>query len=453
MKNDVKELREAVANSPENIALRMSLALRLLKLKEYDECEKNYQAVLKLDKDNIKAKQGLLELYFAKQNYSAVIVIAEELAQRNIISEKSMELHIKSLIRQNNLKDAQEIYNKLLDRNPFFFDEEIEMVLTDEDDEGDGTIDFNDEFEGFSNIGEMPIPDFIENPKMMLMPPVGEGFSDIIGCENLKNELNHIYFLDELSDEDKKKYKIKNCKSLMLYGPPGCGKSYSVSCISAEFDEDIMPVDLSKTSDENHTVKKDYLIPFYFNMVRVAAPLTLYFDHFDNLVSYGEESNLLFSTQFETEMDQVYRMNVDLILLASTNKPWKIKPEWLRYGRFDDSIFVTPPDVNDRKSFFEEKSKDLNFKWDVDQLAEMTANYSYADLTYVTEKVVYNNVVQHFSKSKMPIVTTDKLVTEIANTKSSILYWFDDFKLQTNHAFKKTVIYDQIEDYIIKHNL
>jgi cell division protease FtsH len=453
MKNDVKELREAVAKSPENISLRMSLALRLLKLKEYEECEKNYQAVLKIDKDNIKAKQGLLELYFAKENYSAVIVIAEELAQRNIISEKSMELHIKSLIRQNNLKDAQEIYNKLLDRNPFFFDEEIEMVLSDEDEVGDGTNEFGEDFEGYGNMGEIPIPDFIENPKMMLMPPVGEGFSDIIGCESLKAELNRIYFLDELSDDDKAKYKIKNCMSLMLYGPPGCGKSYSVSCISTEFDEDVMPVDLSKTSDDNHTVKKDYLIPFYFNMVRVAAPLTLYFDQFDNLISYGEESNLLFSNQFETEMDQVYRMNTDLILLASTNKPWRIKPEWLRYGRFDQSIFVAPPDFNDRKSFFKDKADHLKLKLDLDQLADLTQFWSYADLANVTEKLVYNHVVENFSKVKIPSLTMEKILPEINNHKSSILYWFEDFKTQTNQAFKKTIIYDQIEDYVIKNKL
>ena len=86
-KNDLRILKEAINRSPDNIALRLSYALKLFKIKEYEE-RKKLSACFKTRFRKYKAKQGLIELYFAKGNYSAVIVIAEELSARNLTSEK-----------------------------------------------------------------------------------------------------------------------------------------------------------------------------------------------------------------------------------------------------------------------------------------------------------------------------------------------------------------------------
>jgi SpoVK/Ycf46/Vps4 family AAA+-type ATPase len=451
MRNDINELKAAVLKSPDNIALRMSLAMRLLKNKEFDECEKNYQHVLKIDKDNIKAKQGLLELYFAKENYSAVIVIAEELAQRNIVSEKMMELQIKSLIRQNNIKDAQDIYNKLLDRNPFFFDEEIETVLSDEEEE-DENDEFDSEFNEFRGIGEMHIPDFIDNPEMMMMPSLGTGFEDIVACEGLKSKLELLYGLDEISEEVKSSHRLKNCKSLLLYGPPGCGKSFSISRIPAEFSENIMALDLNKTSNQEHSVKNEYLLTFYYNMLHMAGPMTLYFDHFEDIMNYGDRSNLLFNNQFEMEMDKIYSQNLDLILIATSTQPWLINPAWLRYGRFDDTYFVAPPNDEERAQFFVQK---LNLK-DVNEaaaLVEKSKHFSYADLTNCCEKVVYKNIVTNHLKAVIPPVKIEDIETAISESRSSILYWYVQFRELSSPAFKTTILYDTILSYTSKNNL
>ncbi len=452
MRNDLNELRIAVEKSPDNIALRMSLALRLLKVREFEECEKNYQHVLKIDKENIKAKQGLLELYFAKENYSAVIVIAEELSQRNIFSEKMMELYIKALIRQNNIKDAQEVYNKLLDRNPFFFDEEIETVLSDEEDDDEVNDEFDEDFENFGRMNELHIPDFIDNPEMMMMPTVGSGFEDIVGCDELKSELETLYSLDELTDEIKTKHNIKNCQSLLIYGPPGCGKSYTVSCIPIEYSENIMAVDLNKTSNADHSVKNEYLLTFYFNMVQMAGPMTLYFDHFEEIMGYGEQSKLLFNNQFETEMDKVYRHNLDLILLATSTKPWKINPSWHRYGRFDNSFFLAPPSEEERLEFFIKKLPHLP-KAKLEQLASQTPFYSFADLTYGCERANYQYIIENNLKDVIAPIDFKNILEVFDRTKSSTLYWFEQFKLEADPVFKKTLLYDTIMDYITENKL
>ena len=197
-KNDLRILKEAINRAPDNIALRLSYALKLFKIKEYDESEKNYHHVLKLDPENIKAKQGLIELYFAKGNYSAVIVIAEELSARNLTSEKILELQVKSLLRQNSLKEAQELYNKILERNPFYFDEELDSVLNDQEEyfddsrEGEGGFGDKDEFDPFDEYSPMEMPDFITNPEQMFLPKIEPGFGAMIGQDYLKNELQEM---------------------------------------------------------------------------------------------------------------------------------------------------------------------------------------------------------------------------------------------------------------------
>ncbi len=453
-KNDINALREAVIRSPENIALRLSLALKLFKVREFDESEKNYQQVLKIDPENIKAKQGLIELYYSKGNYSTVIVIAEELANRNLASEKIMELQVKSLLKQNSHKEAQEIYNKILDRNPFYFDEELDSVLADDEeynsDSKDKPFAGDDDFEGFGHMGEMKIPDFINNPEIMYLPKTGNGFEDMVGHDDIKEALDIIYLVDELDEEIKDKYKLKNCSSLLLYGPPGCGKSFTVSCIPSEFEEDVLPFDWSRISDDSQSVRKDFILPFYFNMARMEAPLTLHLDRVEDIIGNKNPDAHLFQSQFAAEMDAAYRYNQDLFVIACSTSVWHLDPGMLRGGRFDDCLFVAPPNKLERRAYFEAYFEKLEIEIpNIDSLAEASELFSFADLRNVCDKSVLKHVARYQPDLKrMPNMDTDTFLSEILKSKPTTLYWFDQIIHESTTSFKSTQIFNTVNEYL-----
>jgi transitional endoplasmic reticulum ATPase len=454
-KKDLQTLREAVINAPSNIALRLSLALKLFKINEFDESEKNYQQVLKMDSDNIKAKQGLIELYFAKGNYSTVIVIAEELGARNITSEKIMELQVKSLLKQNSLKEAQEIYNKILDRNPFYFDEELDSVLADDEEYKSDKAEkpsFGDEdFDGFSHMNELKIPDFINNPEIMYLPKEGNGFDDMIGQSYLKDVLNENYFVDELDEDIKQRYNLKNCSSMLLYGPPGCGKSFAVSCIPIEFEEDVLPFDWSRISDDSQSVRKDFILPFYFNMARMESPITLFLDRIEDIIGNNNPDSHLFQSQFSSEMDAAVRYNQDLFVIACSTAVWHLDPALLRSGRFDDCVFVAPPSDEDRKEYFVQYFKNLEIKVSkLDQLVDQTKTFSYSDIKSMCDKTVLRYVANKIKNTNEAAIKVDHFIKTLPLMKSTCSYWFEQMQLESSATFKSTQIFNTINDYIIQ---
>ena len=108
MKNqDIESLKEAIESSPDNLPLRIMLAGKYLHFGKLEEAETEYQTVLNYDSNHIKAKEGLAEIYFRRGRYSGVIVIVEELIQRNKASERMMVICAKSLVREKSIEDAQ----------------------------------------------------------------------------------------------------------------------------------------------------------------------------------------------------------------------------------------------------------------------------------------------------------------------------------------------------------
>jgi len=458
-KNDLRILKEAINRAPDNIALRLSYALKLFKIKEYDESEKNYHHVLKLDPENIKAKQGLIELYFAKGNYSAVIVIAEELSARNLTSEKILELQVKSLLRQNSLKEAQELYNKILERNPFYFDEELDSVLNDQEEyfddsrEGEGGFGDKDEFDPFDEYSPMEMPDFITNPEQMFLPKIEPGFGAMIGQDYLKNELQEMYIHMDLDGETLSRFGIEPSGSILLYGPPGCGKTFSISLLPYELDIDVIPFDWNRISN-NQSISREFIIPFYFNMARLHMPATIFIDQVDQLLGNGaEDIQNTYLHQLLIEVDAMFRYNQNIILIAATNAIWNINPALLRYGRFNSSLFVYPPDENDRRAYIEGKIEKFNIKaGNMDEWIEKTHLFSFSDLDRWINIGIKKHLAAHFYKSETAIPNLTKAVLDqaLGQCKPSTLFWFDRVLSSNNESFKMTEMYQVVHDFVAK---
>src|SRR5215216_4120864 len=128
MKNEViNNLLEALQYSPDNVPLRLQVAQMMLKEKLFAEGAEQFQIVLEKDYGNTKAQLGLAECYYHQQKFSAAIIVYEQIT--SYLNLPDRVLYIKSLLKENAIQQAMDIYQQILAQYPDFSDEEIDGHL------------------------------------------------------------------------------------------------------------------------------------------------------------------------------------------------------------------------------------------------------------------------------------------------------------------------------------
>ena len=450
-KKDLKLIEEALKKSPNNIALRLTYALKLFKVKEWEQSEKNYHAVLKLDPSNTKAKQGLVELYFVKANYSAVIVIAEELVKLNAASEKMMELYAKALLRQNSIADAQEVYERIIKNNPFYFDEELDSVLEDHDEylEDGAEYDDDEEYDDDDMAGFFENP-FFSDESHLFLPEANLHFNDIIGLDRVKALINFKtpILTPELPNQGSSKF------GLLLFGPPGCGKTYFIKALPKELDVNILPLGIDRLID-SFSYKAEGLLHFYFGKMRLNRPCILWIDEVDRYAAARTKdmSSDLRQTvsKLLEELDGVRFKDESQFVIAATNEPWTMDSVFFTPGKFDYQMFIPPPSVDERKKYFMKMVKTLQVdEIKVNALAEATAFYSYPEMDQLVDHAFFYNLKPAKRRQKVKVEQALAIVDSIEPYAKT---WIQKFVEHTPIAMHHTIAYKEVMKYKATHNL
>jgi transitional endoplasmic reticulum ATPase len=218
---------------------------------------------------------------------------------------------------------------------------------------------------------------FIEAPDI--------SWSDIGGLEEVKQVLRENIELPLKNPDLYEKYGVKPPKGLLLYGPPGCGKTLLAKAVSRESGVNFIavrgPEILSKWVGESERAIRDI-----FRKARMHAPVIVFFDEVDSIApirGLASDSGVTerVVTQLITELDGVKELN-NVVVMAATNRPDLLDPALLRPGRLDKLIYVPPPDFKARLEILRIHTRYLPLAEDVDlvELAKATENYSGADL-------------------------------------------------------------------------
>ena len=186
-----------------------------------------------------------------------------------------------------------------------------------------------------------------------------------------------------------KRVGIKPPKGILLFGPPGCGKTMLARAVATEGEANFISIKgpelFSKWVGESEKAIREV-----FRKGRTAAPSIIFFDELDSVVprrgmGFGDSgvSERVIS-QLLTEMDGIESLN-NVVVIAATNRPDIIDPAILRPGRFDRLIYVPAPDNTTRAQILKIHMKNMPLARDVDvdQITSMTAGYSGADLEAV----------------------------------------------------------------------
>jgi AAA+ superfamily predicted ATPase len=212
--------------------------------------------------------------------------------------------------------------------------------------------------------------------------------SDVAGMEVVKRRLNVAFLAPLKNPELRKTFAMSLRGGLLLYGPPGCGKTYIARATAGELRARFLSVGLSDVLDM-WLGKSERNLHEIFEIARRKAPCVLFFDEVDALGrkrSLGRGGGDHTIHQLLSELDGVNDNNEGLFVLAATNHPWDVDAALRRPGRLDRTVLVLPPDRPARVAVLNLHLRGRPVQGvDVAWLAERTEDYSGADLAHLCE--------------------------------------------------------------------
>lgn len=215
--------------------------------------------------------------------------------------------------------------------------------------------------------------------------------ADVGGLVAVKEQLN-MAFLEPARNPQLSAYYGKSVNGgLLLYGPPGCGKTYIARALAGELQANFHPVGINDVLDPYQGQSERHLHDAFAN-ARRSRPALVFLDEIDAL---GRRRSMIQGTartivnQLLTELDGVEADNEGLYTLAATNCPWDVDAALRRPGRFDRTVFVPPPDLQARTEILGLHMRGRpTGELDLAALAETLTGFSGADLAYVCENAV-----------------------------------------------------------------
>lgn len=428
--NTIDSLREALKHSPDNTPLRLLLADTLLTLNRLEEAETEFSTLLKIANDN-KAKVGLATVFYKKGRYSACNVILEEVIEKGTNEISVFTLYAKGLLKEHSVAKAIEAYKKALAIDPKYFDEELDSQLRQK---GSNEV---------SETEEEIDSRFLQKPNV--------NFSDVGGMESVKKEIELKIIKPLLHPELYKAYGKKVGGGILLYGPPGCGKTFIAKATAGQVNAKFISVSLNDILDMwiGNSEKNLHEI---FELARNNTPCVLFIDEIDALGAsrsdMKQSSGRHLINQFLQELDGIDSTNEGVLIIGATNTPWNLDPAFRRPGRFDRIVFVPPPDVTTRESILRLK---LNNKptgtIDMQSIAKKAENYSGADIDAIIDIAIEQKLESSFSDGiPKPLETTD-LLNALKKHKPSTQEWFSTAKNFAMFA-NDSGLYDDILTYL-----
>lgn len=403
---------------------------------KYTEAISEYNKALVIDSKYIDAyfNKGLAERLL--QNYIASKKDFESVLELDPSSVDAIVLLGDIEEEANNYQEAKAFYEKALVVNPEYSEGKSRLTKINELIASNPTqISNNDNAPEQQSKDETVIEE--GQIKKIAFYKSKSNFSNVIGLQKIKEYLKNNIILSMQHPELFKKYGKKQGLGLILYGPPGNGKTFIVNAISGESNANVIIARINQIIDM-YTGNTEKNLHAIFEQARQNAPCIIFFDELDALGvkrgggsggGGGESSALrLAVNQFLIEMNGLEENPNGIYVIGATNNPWDIDPALKRSGRFGDRIYLSPPNYSSRKLLFNFYTKHTPKKnLDVGRLSRATMGYSPADIERICDKAIMLPLLHEFELKKERKLKTNDLLNVLKdkdNGGSSLDEWY-----------------------------
>ncbi len=446
----IADYTEAAKLDPQNPMIYNNRGDAFYRKQDFRNAIKDYDKAISLNPNYLKAfyNRGLahasLEEYEkAVEDFGKVIKIDPTFAEA---------YHLRGLAYEyaGMISNAIKDYEKALELNPDLQDAKshLESAKSKKDQGGKA---------GSSDITLLSKPDI--------------SFKDVAGMEPLKETIKEAVVYPMRNPELARKYGKLGGAGILMYGPPGCGKTYIVKAAAGECGASFINAKLSDLLDMyvGNTEKNIHKV---FELARKNTPCILFFDEVDAIGGRrdggeGQQYMKMAVNQMLYEMDGVEANNQNVLIIAATNAPWDVDPALRRSGRFSKTVYVPEPDYRSRVAILKmhAKKRPLAKFIPFNILAIATAGYASADHKAIVDEAAtipwreafkaIEEKTEELMKKGMPRekafeiakkkvkqrpISLGDFVAAISKKRSSLPPWYEQAKKQIGKQEEVTII-------------
>ncbi|MGH3278897.1 MAG: tetratricopeptide repeat protein [Trebonia sp.] len=257
----------------------------------------------------------------------------------------------------------------------------------------------------------------------------GLTLADVAGLDEVKKRLEAAFLAPMRNPELRKLYGKSLRGGLLLYGPPGCGKTFIARAVAGELGARFITVSFADLIDM-FVGRSERNIHELFEVARRNAPCVVFLDEVDAI---GQKRSQLRNTptrsavnQLLLELDDVASDNTGVFLLAATNHPWDVDSALRRPGRFDRTLLVLPPDGPAREGVFRYHLRDRPVAGiDLARLSKLTDGYSGADIAHICETAAERALLDSVRRGEPRLIGHADLEAAAGEVRPSLGTWFE----------------------------